>query len=192
MLLIFLQCISDVSVFEKAIQEMNRAPELNYMTQIVFMLYEDVAKKNGEKGKFMVDIRFSPGVKLSPDIAEEADNGAPQSIMDLMKTSPELPKLSTFVKRLPVDNQPSTTKPAEKESRSRNRKLSCPGVMNTVSTHSNQKWGARESVIFSSMNDPLSNRSNRFIHRRKSLPGMSIRDMLYHRSTSGKNNYYCS
>lgn len=36
--------------------------ELNYLTQIVIMLYEDQTKELGSEDRFHVELHFSPGV----------------------------------------------------------------------------------------------------------------------------------
>ena len=73
-----------------------KAPELNYMTQIVFMLFEDVRKPENSMDKFHVDIHFSPGIKGRRELIFDG------SSVLLMKSSPELSEKSpqVFVKRL--------------------------------------------------------------------------------------------
>jgi hypothetical protein len=74
-----------------------KAPELNYMTQIVFMLFEDVNKPEDSLDKYHVDIHFSPGIKGRAELT--STNG---SSTLLKKSSPELPEKlpQFFVKRL--------------------------------------------------------------------------------------------
>ena len=76
-----------------------KAPELNYMTQIVFMLFEDISKPEDSLDKYHVDIHFSPGIKGRAELGS-SDGG---SSTLLKKSSPELPEKSPqfFVKRLP-------------------------------------------------------------------------------------------
>ena len=75
---------------------MRKAPELNYMTQFVFMLFEDVRKPEGSMDKYHVDIHFSPGIKGRRELIFEGSNAL------LKKSSPELPEKSpqVFVQRL--------------------------------------------------------------------------------------------
>lgn len=74
-----------------------KAPELNYMTQIVFMLFEDISKPEDSLDKYHVDIHFSPGIKRRAELGS-TDGG---SSTLLKKSSPELPEKSPqfFVKR---------------------------------------------------------------------------------------------
>ena len=73
-----------------------KAPELNYMTQIVFMLFEDVNKPDDSLDKYHVDIHFSPGIKGRRELASDGSRSL------VKKSSPELPEKSpqVFVKRL--------------------------------------------------------------------------------------------
>ena len=57
---------------DEALKVINKSPELNYMTQIVFMLFEDTSKPRDSKDRFNVEIRFSPGAK-SRQVMLEAD-----------------------------------------------------------------------------------------------------------------------
>lgn len=76
-----------------------KAPELNYMTQIVFMLFEDVNKPEDSLDKYHVDIHFSPGIKGRAELSAIDSSSA---ALLLKKSSPELPEKSPqfFVKRL--------------------------------------------------------------------------------------------
>ena len=73
-----------------------KTPELNYMTQIVFMLFEDVNKPEDSLDKYHVDIHFSPGIKGRAELVTDGSSAL------LKKSSPELPEKSPqiFVKRL--------------------------------------------------------------------------------------------
>ena len=75
-----------------------KAPELNYMTQIVFMLFEDISKPEDSLDKYHVDIHFSPGIKGRAELC--STDGASSTL--LKKSSPELPEKlpQFFVKRL--------------------------------------------------------------------------------------------
>uniref|UniRef100_A0A8C1FXQ5 Inositol hexakisphosphate and diphosphoinositol-pentakisphosphate kinase n=1 Tax=Cyprinus carpio carpio TaxID=630221 RepID=A0A8C1FXQ5_CYPCA len=64
----------DVSIIEEKDQQWKRAmdylsavSELNYMTQIVIMLYEDNKKDPSSEERFHVELHFSPGVKVSEE-----------------------------------------------------------------------------------------------------------------------------
>ena len=83
-------------MWKEAMEVVSKAPELNYMTQIVFMLFEDVRKPEGSLDKYHVDIHFSPGIKGRRELIFEGSNAL------LKKASPELPEKSSqvFVKRL--------------------------------------------------------------------------------------------
>ncbi len=59
-------------------------PELNYMTQIVFMLFEDVSQPEESCSRYRVDLHFSPGVKGR----EELLKGGPSTSNS--KLSPDL------------------------------------------------------------------------------------------------------
>lgn len=82
--------------WKEAMDVMKKAPELNYMTQFVFMLFEDVTKPEGSADKYHVDIHFSPGIKGRRELIFEGSSTL------LKKSSPELPEKSpqVFVKRL--------------------------------------------------------------------------------------------
>ena len=72
------------------------------MTQIVFMLFEDMSQNPDDKSRYRVDVHFSPGVKTRKGMFEEGDAGVWEGHGDhCSKTSPELP---TFVKRLLNDH----------------------------------------------------------------------------------------
>lgn len=62
------QDVSD-EFWKRTIEYFAGVPELNYMTQIVLMLYEDPqADKNSEK-RFHIELHFSPGVKCQFEVA---------------------------------------------------------------------------------------------------------------------------
>ena len=73
-----------------------KAPELNYMTQFVFMLFEDVRKPEDDADRYHVDIHFSPGIKGRREIIFEGSSAL------VTKSSPVLPEKTpqVFVKRL--------------------------------------------------------------------------------------------
>jgi len=147
------------------------------MTQIVFMLYEDVAKNKGEEGKFKVDVRFSPGVKAHLDPLDE-DFGSSGS--ELFDNSPDIPKLSTFVKRLSADVQ--QTDP-------RGRRISAPSVIKRVSALSSQR---KEPLIPLSKSDSHSTFSCTALSvskiRKGLMPSSYKRDTVFP-STAGKGSF---
>ncbi|XP_053473226.1 inositol hexakisphosphate and diphosphoinositol-pentakisphosphate kinase 2 isoform X2 [Ictalurus furcatus] len=50
--------------WKRAMDYLSAVPELNYMTQIVIMLYEDNNKDPSSEERFHVELHFSPGVKV--------------------------------------------------------------------------------------------------------------------------------
>ncbi|XP_076877618.1 inositol hexakisphosphate and diphosphoinositol-pentakisphosphate kinase 1 isoform X8 [Brachyhypopomus gauderio] len=53
--------------WKQAMDYLSAVTELNYMTQIVIMLYEDNNKDPSSEERFHVELHFSPGVKVSPN-----------------------------------------------------------------------------------------------------------------------------
>ncbi|XP_043933664.1 inositol hexakisphosphate and diphosphoinositol-pentakisphosphate kinase 2-like isoform X1 [Protopterus annectens] len=53
--------------WKRAMDYLSAVPELNYMTQIVIMLYEDNNKDPSSEDRFHVELHFSPGVKGCED-----------------------------------------------------------------------------------------------------------------------------
>ncbi|XP_078023861.1 inositol hexakisphosphate and diphosphoinositol-pentakisphosphate kinase 1 isoform X1 [Epinephelus lanceolatus] len=53
--------------WKQAMDYLSAVTELNYMTQIVIMLYEDNNKDPSSEERFHVELHFSPGVKVSED-----------------------------------------------------------------------------------------------------------------------------
>ena len=51
------------SQWARAMQYLGEVKELNYMTQIVLMLYEDPSKEPMSDERFRVELHFSPGAK---------------------------------------------------------------------------------------------------------------------------------
>ena len=82
--------------WKEAMDTVRKAPELNYMTQIVFMLFEDTSKPEGSLDKYHVDIHFSPGIKGRRELIVDGSSSL------VKNSSPELPEKSpqVFVKRL--------------------------------------------------------------------------------------------
>lgn len=70
-------------------------PELNYITQIVFLLFEDVSKPEKSDLRYRVHIHFSAGVRCRDELVP---------CSDVKKTSPELagkPLQTHFVRLIP-------------------------------------------------------------------------------------------
>ena len=79
-------------------------PELNYLTQIVVLLFEDMSQPEGSDTRYCVDLLFSPGVKRCHDGASLSEPTKSTSTSALLKGSPELEtkfQASHWVKRLP-------------------------------------------------------------------------------------------
>ena len=73
------------------------------MTQIVFLLFEDLSQPEKSEDRYRVHIHFSPGVRCRDELA---------GFNEAKKTSPELlgkPLQAHFVKRLPVHAAESPT-----------------------------------------------------------------------------------
>ena len=51
----------------RALDYVSLVSELNYMTQIVIMLYEDPTKDPGSEERFHIELHFSPGVNCCVD-----------------------------------------------------------------------------------------------------------------------------
>ena len=51
----------------RALDYISRVSELNYMTQIVIMLYEDPTKPPESPDRFHIELHFSPGAKSHKD-----------------------------------------------------------------------------------------------------------------------------
>ncbi|KAJ7998363.1 hypothetical protein DPEC_G00221920 [Dallia pectoralis] len=90
--------------WKQAMDYLGAVPELNYMTQIVIMLYEDNNKDPSSEERFHVELHFSPGVKgcedeekiplgfgFRPASAENQEKQTNQgSLEDLSEDEPDL------------------------------------------------------------------------------------------------------
>ena len=56
-------CGADDEQWARALDYISRVSELNYMTQIVIMLYEDPNKPVDAPDRFHIELHFSPGAK---------------------------------------------------------------------------------------------------------------------------------
>ena len=56
-------CSTNDEQWSRALDYVSRVSELNYMTQIVIMLYEDPNKPIDSPDRFHIELHFSPGAK---------------------------------------------------------------------------------------------------------------------------------
>ena len=56
-------CNADDSQWQRALDYISRVSGLNYMTQIVIMLYEDPTKPADSDERYHIELHFSPGAK---------------------------------------------------------------------------------------------------------------------------------
>lgn len=61
---LFIQFLKDKSALSKSLGEMDCCPEFGYLTQVLFLLYEDTSKDPAEEDRFRVDVQFSPGIEF--------------------------------------------------------------------------------------------------------------------------------
>ena len=54
--------------WKKSLEKMNSIPELNYMTQILFQLFEDPHQSPDSPLRYLVHVYFSPGVRGREDL----------------------------------------------------------------------------------------------------------------------------
>ena len=60
-------CDPNDEQWDRALDYISRVSELNYMTQIVIMLYEDPTKLADSDERFHIELHFSPGAKSHKD-----------------------------------------------------------------------------------------------------------------------------
>ncbi|XP_073715365.1 inositol hexakisphosphate and diphosphoinositol-pentakisphosphate kinase 2 isoform X16 [Misgurnus anguillicaudatus] len=126
--------------WKRAMDYLSAVSELNYMTQIVIMLYEDNNKDPSSEERFHVELHFSPGVKVSeeesapmgfgfrPASAENDQKQTdPGSLENLSRDEPD--------RALPLSDAISTQR---KSPLIRNRKT---GSMEVLSESSSSKGG---------------------------------------------------
>jgi hypothetical protein len=106
----------DDSQWENALQYLSTVPELNYLTQIVIMLYEDpsIDDLNSEK-RFHVEIHFSPGayadfdapkyLRKTPSINKEDSKEEIRSRLNSSTGSNDLSVRSVSPKAAPIDKK---------------------------------------------------------------------------------------
>ncbi|XP_016142624.1 inositol hexakisphosphate and diphosphoinositol-pentakisphosphate kinase 2-like isoform X4 [Sinocyclocheilus grahami] len=127
--------------WKRAMDYLSAVTELNYMTQIVIMLYEDNNKDPSSEERFHVELHFSPGVKVSeeesapmgfgfrPASAENDQKQTdPGSLENLLRDEPD--------RALPLSEAISTQR---KSPLIRNRKT---GSMEVLSEISSSKGGS--------------------------------------------------
>ncbi|XP_032555769.1 inositol hexakisphosphate and diphosphoinositol-pentakisphosphate kinase 1 isoform X9 [Chiroxiphia lanceolata] len=136
--------------WKRAMDYLSAISELNYMTQIVIMLYEDNNKDPTSEERFHVELHFSPGVKgceedrnvptgfgFRPASAENEDKKADQgSLEDLSKKGSDEPDRAQ-------QKSPQPSEPVSIQRRSpliRNRKT---GSMEVLSESSSKSGGYR-------------------------------------------------
>ncbi|XP_027544015.1 inositol hexakisphosphate and diphosphoinositol-pentakisphosphate kinase 1 isoform X2 [Neopelma chrysocephalum] len=136
--------------WKRAMDYLSAISELNYMTQIVIMLYEDNNKDPSSEERFHVELHFSPGVKgceedrnvptgcgFRPASAENEDKKADQgSLEDLSKKGSDEPDRAQ-------QKSPQPSEPVSIQRRSpliRNRKT---GSMEVLSESSSRSGGYR-------------------------------------------------
>jgi len=72
----------------RAMDFIANVPELNYLTQIVIMLYEDPNESPESENRFHIELHFSPGEKIDKSLTDESpgimlNKPAPMSRVDL-------------------------------------------------------------------------------------------------------------
>jgi hypothetical protein len=111
---------NDDEQWKSALAYINTIPELNYLTQIVIMLYEDTSVDENSDKRFHVELHFSPGSyaefdnqneKLTVNKTNENLNNKEEtlgqnsllkkSLLNLKKSLP----ISYSVKKLPISSK---------------------------------------------------------------------------------------
>lgn len=117
---------------------MRNVPELNYLTQIIFLLFEDLSQPEKSDHRYRVFIHFSPGVRRD-ELIDETDGKA-----NIKKLSPEMSSRtiqSQIVKRF-SGNVP--------DSQNIKRKVSAPLFLkssNSVSSETPEIPRSKELVV---------------------------------------------
>ena len=93
-------------------EALGKCPELNYMTQIIFMLFEDKSQPQGSLERYRVDIHFSPGVKTQVELLTHSRSSVPDMLAPLKTSSPEanLKMGQAFVRRKTAEEPTSLRK----------------------------------------------------------------------------------
>ncbi|KAM9493603.1 inositol hexakisphosphate and diphosphoinositol-pentakisphosphate kinase 2 isoform 2-T4 [Clarias gariepinus] len=122
--------------WRRAMDYLSAVPELNYMTQIVIMLYEDNNKDPSSEDRFHVELHFSPGVKVCEE--ENAPMGfgfrPASSENDQKQTDPG--SLENLVRDEPDQALPLSESggPQRRSPLTRNRKTSSMEVLSETSS----------------------------------------------------------
>ena len=59
--------------WKKSLEIINSMPELNYMTQILFQLFEDPHQPSDSPSRYLINVHFSPGVRGREDLIEAGE-----------------------------------------------------------------------------------------------------------------------
>ncbi|XP_030353679.1 inositol hexakisphosphate and diphosphoinositol-pentakisphosphate kinase 1 isoform X2 [Strigops habroptila] len=141
--------------WKRAMDYLSAISELNYMTQIVIMLYEDNNKDPSSEERFHVELHFSPGVKgceedrnvptgfgFRPASAENEDKKADQGSLEDLSKEKSMDEPDHVQQRSPQLSEPVSIQ--RRSPLIRNRKT---GSMEVLSESSSKSGGYR---LFSS------------------------------------------
>ncbi|XP_067161304.1 inositol hexakisphosphate and diphosphoinositol-pentakisphosphate kinase 1 isoform X3 [Apteryx mantelli] len=137
--------------WKRAMDYLSAISELNYMTQIVIMLYEDNNKDPSSEERFHVELHFSPGVKgceedgnvptgfgFRPASAENEDKKADQGSLEDLSKEKGIDEPDQAQQRSPQPSEPVSIQ--RRSPLIRNRKT---GSMEVLSESSSKSGGYR-------------------------------------------------
>ncbi|NWH48205.1 VIP1 kinase, partial [Fregata magnificens] len=137
--------------WKRAMDYLSAISELNYMTQIVIMLYEDNNKDPSSEERFHVELHFSPGVKgceedrnvptgfgFRPASAENEDKKADQGSLEDLSKEKGIDETDRSQQRSPQPSEPVSIQ--RRSPLIRNRKT---GSMEVLSESSSKSGGYR-------------------------------------------------
>ncbi|XP_072725713.1 inositol hexakisphosphate and diphosphoinositol-pentakisphosphate kinase 1 isoform X2 [Ciconia boyciana] len=137
--------------WKRAMDYLSAISELNYMTQIVIMLYEDNNKDPSSEERFHVELHFSPGVKgceedrnvptgfgFRPASAENEDKKADQGSLEDLSKEKGIDEPDRTQQRSPQPSEPVSIQ--RRSPLIRNRKT---GSMEVLSESSSKSGGYR-------------------------------------------------
>ncbi|XP_051484995.1 inositol hexakisphosphate and diphosphoinositol-pentakisphosphate kinase 1 isoform X2 [Apus apus] len=137
--------------WKRAMDYLSAISELNYMTQIVIMLYEDNNKDPSSEERFHVELHFSPGVKgceedrnvptgfgFRPASAENEDKKADQGSLEDLSKAKGMDEPDRVQPRSPQPSEPVSIQ--RRSPLIRNRKT---GSMEVLSESSSKSGGYR-------------------------------------------------
>ncbi|XP_074693823.1 inositol hexakisphosphate and diphosphoinositol-pentakisphosphate kinase 1 isoform X3 [Strix aluco] len=137
--------------WKRAMDYLSAISELNYMTQIVIMLYEDNNKDPSSEERFHVELHFSPGVKgceedrnvptgfgFRPASAENEDKKADQGSLEDLSKEKSIDEPDRAQQRSPQPSEPVSVQ--RRSPLIRNRKT---GSMEVLSESSSKSGGYR-------------------------------------------------